>query len=68
MRQIDDPKFNTLLQRACAGFLTDANITNFNNKVTADFLFYDLLKNTVIVQRNKTRHMINRLQAEQFAR
>lgn len=68
MRQIDDPKFNTLLRRAHASFLTNANIINLNSKMAVDFPLHDLLKNTVIVQRNKTRHMINRLQAEQFAR
>ena len=53
--------------RAHAGSLTDADVTNLNSKVAADFPLDDLLKNTVIVQRNKTRHMINRLQAERFA-
>lgn len=67
MCQIDDPEFNSLLWRACASFLNDADVINLNSKMAADFQLHDLLKNTVIVQRNKTRHIINRLQAEQFA-
>lgn len=49
MHQINDPKFNALLRRARTNSLTNANITNFNSKITADFLFYDLSKNMVIV-------------------
>lgn len=49
MHQIDDPKFNALLWCTHTGSLTDADITNFNSKVVADFLLHDLLKNIVIV-------------------
>ncbi len=59
MRQIDDPTFNALLRRACAGSLTDANVTILNSKVAKEFPLHDLLKNIVIVQRNKFRYMIN---------
>lgn len=59
MCQIDNPNFNALLQRVRAGFLSNANITNLNSKVVADFFIDKLLKNTVIVQKNKTMHMIN---------
>ena len=67
MRQIDNPNFNSLLHCAHAGFLIINNVTNLNSKISADFFLYDLLKNTVIIQRNKTRHMINWLELEQFA-
>ncbi len=67
MRQINDPIFNALLRRARAGSLTDTDVTILNSKVAKEFPLHDPLKNTVIVQRNKSRHMINRLQAKQFA-
>lgn len=59
MRQINDPKFNVLLRQAYASTLTDANITNLISKIATNFLLYDLPKNMVIVQKNKTRHIIN---------
>ncbi len=59
MRQIDYPTFNALLQRAHADSLTDANVTILNNKVAKEFPLHDPLKNTVIVQRKKSKHMIN---------
>lgn len=49
MCQIDDSNFKALLQCARAGFLTNVNITNLNNKITIDFPFDNLLKNTLIV-------------------
>lgn len=60
IRQIDDSKLNVRLQRACAGFPIHADITNLNSKVAANFSLHDLLENTVIIQKNKPRHMINR--------
>lgn len=48
--------------------MTNHNVTMLNNKVVTLFTFQDPLKNIVIVQRIKTRHMINRVQSEQFAR
>ncbi len=48
------------------GFLTDTNIISFNSKVAKLFLLYNPLKNVIIVQRNKSRYMINWLQVEQF--
>ncbi len=68
MHQIDNPVFNVLLQRVHAGSLTDADVTILNNKVAKVFPLHDPLKNTVIIQKNKSRHMINRLQVERFAR
>lgn len=49
MHQIDNPEFNALLWRARVSSLTDADVTNLNNKMTADFLLHDLLKNMVII-------------------
>lgn len=67
MHQIDDPAFNAFLRHAHAGSLTDTNVIILNNKVVKEFLLYDLLKNTIIVQKNKSKNMINRLQAKHFA-
>lgn len=49
MQQIDDPNFNALLQYTHASSLTNTNITNLNSKMAVNFLFNNLLKNTVIV-------------------
>lgn len=59
MRQIDDLTFNILLQCIYVSSLTDTNIAMLNTNVAKKFLFYNLLKNTIIVQKNKFRHMIN---------
>lgn len=67
MRQIDDPNFHGLLRPVRTGSLTDANITNLNNRVASNFSLYNLLKNTVIIQKYKTRLMINLLQDKYFA-
>lgn len=68
MRQLHDPHFTSLLMRARAGALTQHDVTILNDKVVTKFTLQDPLQNIVIVQRNKTRHLINRLQAERFAR
>ncbi len=38
-----------------------------NEKLVTDLTLSDLLNNIVIVQQNKTRYLINRLQIEKFA-
>ena len=68
MRQRNDPNFTQLLQRARTGALTQDDVMILKDRVVTQFTLQDPLKNTVIVQRNKTRHLINRLQAERFAR
>ncbi len=50
------------------GELTHGDIAILNGKVVRTLILSDPLKNIVIVQRNKTRHLINRLQIEKFAR
>lgn len=67
MLQIDDLVFNASLRYIQASFWTDADITILNNKVVKEFSLYNPLKNTVRVQRNKSKHIINRLQAKQIA-
>ncbi len=50
------------------GELTHGDVAMLNRKVVTALTLSDPLKNIVIVQRNKTRHLINRLQIERFAR
>lgn len=47
--------------------LTLADISMLNSKVVTALTLNDPLKNIVIVQQNKTKHVINRLQIERFA-
>lgn len=68
MRQQSDPIFTQLLRRARMGALTQADVSKLNEKVVTGLTLSDPLNNIVIVQRNKTRHLINRLQIERFAR
>ncbi len=50
------------------GELTHGNVAMLNRKVVTALTLRDPLKNIVIIQRNKTRHLINRLQIGRFAR
>lgn len=68
MWQIDNLKSNILPRRARVRTLHKANITNLNSRVTIKNFLHDLLKNTLLVQRNKMRHIINQLQVKWFAR
>ncbi len=68
MRQQSDPIFAQLLRRARKGALIQADISMLNEKVVTGLTLNDPLNNIVIVQRNKTRHLINCLQIERFAR
>lgn len=47
--------------------LIQVNISILSKKVVTSLTLSDLLNNIVIVQCNKTRHLINRLQIERFA-
>ncbi len=60
--------FAQLLKRARKEMLTQADISMLNEKVVIGLTLNDPLNNIVIVQRNKTRHLINHLQIERFAR
>ncbi len=68
MHQINHPAFIALLRHIHTGSLTDTDVIILNSIVAKEFLLHDLLKNTVIVQTNKSKYMINRLQVEEFAR
>ncbi len=47
--------------------LTHGDVAMLHRKAVTALTLSDPLKNIVIVQRNKTRHLINRLQIERFA-
>lgn len=64
MRQINNSIFNTLLHCTCIGFLIDANVVVLNSKVAKEFSLHNILKNTIIVEKNKFRYMINQLWVE----
>lgn len=49
------------------GALTQADISIFNEKVVTGLALSDPLNNIVILQRNKTRHLIIFLQIQKFA-
>ncbi len=67
MHQQNNPNFTQFLRRACMGELTHGNVAMLNGKVVTALTLNDLLKNIVIVQRNKTKHLINCFQIERFA-
>ncbi len=48
--------------------LTQADVSMLNEKVVTSLTLNDPLNNIVIVQWNKTRHLVNHLQIERFAR
>ncbi len=68
MRQQSDRIFAQLLRQAHKRVLTQADVLMLNEKVVTGLILNDPLNNIVIVQWNKTRHLINRLQIERFAR
>ncbi len=49
------------------GALSQADISMLNEKVVTGLTLNDPLNNIIIVQRNKTKHLINPLQIERFA-
>lgn len=67
VRQQEDPKFESLLQQAQARSLTQTDVSMLNNRVMTALMFKNLLKNIFMVQKNKSRHLINRLQLKKFA-
>ena len=50
------------------GAFTQADVSILNGKVVIGLTLNDSLNNIVIVQRNKTKDLINRFQIERFAR
>ena len=67
MRQQNDKAFHSLLTRARKGLLNNDDVDTFNNKIAYSIPTNNVDKNIVIVQRIKTRYIINRLQIKHLA-
>ena len=67
MRQRADPAFQELLKRARRGSLNIHDVNILNQRVATNLPDSGLLDTVVIVQKNKTRHLVNRVQIERFA-
>ncbi len=61
MRQHDDKPFQAMLTRARRGFLNNDNVAILNSKVAVTIPILNPDEQVVIVQRNATRHTINRI-------
>jgi hypothetical protein len=68
MRQQHDTTYHQLLQRARNATITQADVDLLNTRVVTQLESRPDRINTCIVQTNKLRHLINRLQIERFAR
>ena len=67
IQQKADPAFPELLKRARQGKLNIRDIEILNKRVTTSFLDTETLETVVVVQKNKSRHLINRMQIERLA-
>ena len=67
MRQQNDKAFHDLLTRARKGLLNNDDVDILNSRIASSIPIDDVNKNVVIIQRNATRHIINRLQIKRFA-
>ncbi|WP_375449089.1 AAA family ATPase [uncultured Nostoc sp.] len=68
MRQRSDLAFQAMLKRARHSLLNVEDVNSLNARVATHLPDSDFADTIIIVQKNKTRHLINRLQAENFAR
>lgn len=68
MRQKADAAFQKLLKQARQRKLDICNIHILNKRVAIILPISGLLDSVVVIQRNKTRHLINLVQIKQFAR
>ena len=68
MRQKTDFTFQALLKRAREGRLNIEDVYTLNRRVVTELPISESLDTVVVVQKNKTRHLINQLQIERFAR
>ena len=59
--------FAQLLRRVRKRALTQADVSILNKKVVIGLILSDPLNKIVIIQQNKTRYLINRLQIERFS-
>lgn len=62
-----DPAFQELLQRVRQKKLNMLNVEILNKKVATSLSNTGSLKTVVVVQKNKSKHLINQIQINQFA-
>lgn len=67
MRQQNDKAFHSLLTRARKGLLNNNDVDTLINKIAFSIPTNNVDKNVDIVQRIKTRYIINRLQIKHLA-
>ncbi len=68
MRQKTDLPFQEMLRRARDGRLGSPDVEALNQRLAMELLTTGAMDTVLVVQKNKTRHLINRLQIEMFAR
>ena len=68
MRQRFDSDFQILLKRAKSDKFDIENVVLLNSRTATDLFSCESFDNVVVVQFNQTKHLINRLQIERFAR
>ncbi len=68
MRQKTDLPFQEMLRRAGEGKLDSRDVNALNRRLAMELPTSGALDTVIVVQKNKTRHLINRLQIEKFAR
>ncbi len=68
MRQHDNKPFQAILTIARKGLLNNNDVVILNSKVAVTIPILNPDEQVVIVQRNGTRHTINRIQIKQFAK
>ncbi len=67
MRQCSDLAFQAMLKYAINSLLNLDNVNTLNAQVATHLPNSDFNNTVIIVQKNRTRHLINRLQAQNFA-
>lgn len=67
MQQKANLVFQELLKQARRGLLNIHNVNILDKKVATNLSDSGSLDTVVVVQKNKTRHLVNRVQIEQFA-
>ncbi len=67
MRQRSDLAFQAMLKHARNGLLNLDNVNTLNARVVTYLFNSDFNDTVVVVQKNRTRYLINRLQAQNFA-
>lgn len=68
MRQKTDFTFQALLKRAKGRKFNIKDVYILNKRVATKLPIFGLLATIVVVQKNKTRYLINQLQIKRFTR